>query len=199
MPKHKNTTLTKRVNRLERENSPEVKFKNTSSGAFDTIGSISGTLMQPQQLSNGTARDVRIGDKVKSRNIRFQCIIKMPQNPDNPTCAVRILALRAKYSNPQAADMPNWYSPVDEDRFFVVKDIMTQVSAVQARTVSGTSFETGSTLKRLKFNLPTGMRTLQYDGVSNQSPLNNETVIYILAENQSAEIAWNWCHYYTDS
>ena len=28
---------------------------------------------------------------------------------------------------------------------------------VQARTVTGTSFETGSTLKKVKFNLPTGL------------------------------------------
>jgi hypothetical protein len=95
--------------------------------------------------------------------------------------------------------MPTWYGNVDEDKFFVIKDVLTQVSALQARTVTGTSFETGSTVKKLKFNIPTGLRKLQYDGQANQSPINNEYVIYMLAENQSAEVAYNWRHYYIDN
>ena len=202
----KRTSLAKRVNRLEKVSRPEVKFQQADSydpvqaaGGFATVGSITGTLLLPQQLAEGVGRNQRIGDKVKSRNIRFQAILKMPQNPANPTCAVRILVLRSKLTEPDTSDMPNWYAPVDEDKFFVVKDVLTQVSAVQARTVSGTSFETGSTLKKLKFNIPTGLRKIQYDGASNASPLNNEYLIYILAENQSAEIAYNWQHYYMDN
>ena len=95
--------------------------------------------------------------------------------------------------------MPSWYGTVDEDKFFVVKDVLTQVSAMQARTVDGDSYQTGTTLKKLKFNIPTGLRKLQFDGASYQSPLNNEYVIYMLAENQSAEVAYNWQHYYLDN
>jgi hypothetical protein len=125
--------------------------------------------------------------------------MKMPQNPDNPTTAIRVLVLRSKFTEPDTSDMPTWYGPVDEDKFFVIKDVMTQVSAVQARTVTGTSFETGSTLKKLKFNISTGLRKLQYDGASNASPINNEYLIYLLAENQSGEVAYNWQHYYMDN
>ncbi len=197
-------TLTKRVNRLERVSRPEVKYQSAESGAFDTIGSVQGTLISPQQLAEGIGRNQRIGDKCKSRNIRFQAIMKMPQNPASPTCAVRILALRAKFTDPatgtiDTGDFPNFYSSVDEDKFFVLKDILTQVSAVQARTVSGSSFETGSTLKKVKFNLRTGLRKLQFDGPGNQSPSNNEIVIFMVAENQSAEVAYNWQHYYIDN
>ncbi len=198
MPKRQ-SSLAKRVNRLESVSRPETKHKAISNGGFDTVGSINGTLIQPQQLAQGTTRDGRIGDKVKSRNIRFQAIMKMPQNPASPTCAVRVLVLRSKLTYPDSSDMPNWYDSVDEDKFFVVKDILTQVSAIQARTVGGSSFETGSTLKKLKFNIPTGLRKLQYDGPADQSPLNNEYVIYMLAENQSAEVAYNWQHYYLDN
>lgn len=198
MPKQR-SSLSKRVNRLERVSRPEVKFQQGESGAFDTIGSVTGTLLLPQQLAEGVGRNQRIGDKVKSRNIRFQCIMKMPQNPASPTTAIRVLVLRSKFTEPDTSDMPTWYGPVDEDKFFVVKDIMTQVSAVQARTVTGTSFETGSTLKKLKFNINTGLRKLQYDGASNQSPINNEYLIYLLAENQSGEVAYNWQHYYMDN
>lgn len=194
----KKTSLQKRVNRLEKVSRPEVKHK-TSGSAFATVGSISGTLLQPQQLSQGTARDVRIGDKVKSRNIRFQAIMKMPANPSNATCAIRILVLRSKMQNPSTSDMPDWYDSVNEDKFFVVRDILTQVTAVQARTVNGTSFATGSTLKKIKFNVSTGLRKLQYASGSNVSPLNNEYIIYMLAENQSAEVAYNWQHYYLDN
>ena len=197
MPKR--SSLTKRVNRLERVSRPEVKFQQGESGAFDTVGSVTGTLLLPQALAEGVGRNQRVGDKVKSRNIRFQCILKMPQNPANPTCAVRILVLRSKFTEPDTSDMPSWYGSVDEDKFFVIKDVMTQVSAVQARTVTGTSFETGSTLKKLKFNINTGLRKLQYDGATNQSPINNEYIIYMLAENQSAECAYNWRHYYMDN
>lgn len=199
MPKRKNT-LSKRVNRLERNNRPEVKFQQGESGAFDTVGSITGTLLQPQALLQGVGRNQRVGDKVKSRNIRFQAIFKMPDTASNSTSALRILVLRAKYSNPQAADMPNWYATVDEDRFFVVKDILTQVS-LQAMNnpASGGGATKGSTLKKIKFNIPTNMRKLQYDGASYQSPLNNEYIIYMLAENQSAEVAFNWKHYYVDN
>lgn len=200
MPRQKGKqTLSKRVNRLERVSRPEVKFQTGESGAFDTVGSVTGTALYPQALAEGVGRNQRIGDKVKSRNIQFQCIIKMPQNPASPTSAVRILVLRSKFTEPDTSDMPTWYGSVDEDKFFVVKDILTQVSAVQARTVTGTSFETGSTLKSIKFSIPTGLRKLQYDGATNQSPINNEYMIYMLAENQSAECAYNWRHYYIDN
>lgn len=199
MPKRRRQTLTKRINRLERVSRPEVKFQQGESGAFDTVGSVTGTLLTPQETAEGVGRNQRVGDKVKSRNIRFQAVFKMPQNPANPTCALRILVLRAKFTEPDTSDMPSWYGSVDEDKFFVVKDILTQVSAVQARTVTGTSFETGSTMKKIKFNINTGMRKLQYDGAANQSPINNEYIIYMLAENQSGEVAYNWRHYYIDN
>ena len=195
MPKRRNT-LAKRVNRLEKVSRPEVKHQIGASGAFDTVGSINGTLLQPQQLAEGVGRNQRIGDKVKSRNIRFQAIVKMPDSASNSTCAVRFLVLRSKLTYPDSSDMPNWYEPVDEDKFFVIRDMLTQVS-LQAVTTSPAT--RGSTLKKFKVNIPTGLRKLQFDGPSNQSPLNNEYIIYMLAENQSAEVAYNWQHYYIDN
>lgn len=190
------TSLAKRVNRLERVSRPEVKHNLGESGAFDTVGSINGTLIKPQALQEGVGRNQRVGDKVKSRNIRFQGIFKMPNSASNNTCAVRILVLRSKLEAPSTSDMPSWYGSVDEDKFFVIKDMLTQVSIV-ARS-SGDN-NVGSTLKKVKFNIPTGLRKLQYDGSSLQSPLNNEYIVYMLAENQSAECAYNWQHYYLDN
>ena len=193
----KGKTLSQRVAKLETKSRPEVKFETGASGAFDTIGSVSGTMLYPQALASGTGRDQRIGNKVKSRNIKFQSIIKMPDSASNSTCAVRILALRSKLQDPIGLEMNNWYEPVDEDKFFVLKDILTQVAirAVQP----GITPSASTTLKKVVFNLPEKFRKLQYDGTSAQSPSNNETVIYILAENQSAEIAYNWTHYYLDN
>ena len=198
-PRARRANLSRRVNRLERNTRPEVKYKSTQTGGFATIGSNLGTLIQPQQLQQGTSRDTRIGDKVKSRNIRFQAILKMPDIPSNPTCAVRLLVLRSKFTEPSTSDMPEWYESVDEDKFFVVKDILTQVSVMQGVTTAGGSSSTGSTLKRIKFNIPTGLRKLQYDGSTNNSPLNNEYLIYMFAENQDAQVAFNWQHYYIDN
>ncbi len=195
MPKR--SSLAKRVNRLESKSRPEVKYRYDESGAFDTVGSVSGTLLKPQQLAEGVGRAARIGDKVKSRNIRFQAIIKMPDAPANPTCAVRILVLRSKMQDPSTSEMPNWYGSVDEDKFFVLKDVLTQVSAQTFSPTDASMY--GTSLKKIKFNIPTGLRKLQYDGSSLQSPLNNEYVIYLLAENQSAEVAYNWQHYYIDN
>lgn len=191
----KGKSLSQRVAKLEIKSRPEVKFETGTSGAFDTIGSVSGTMLYPQVLTSGTARDERIGNKVKSRNIKFQAIIKMPDGPANSTCAVRVLALRSKKEDPVGLEMNNWYEPVDEDKFFVIKDILTQVSS---RTGAPTTLY-GSTLKKIVFNLPEKYRKLQYDGTASQSPTNSETIIYILAENQSAEIAYNWTHYYLDN
>ena len=194
--RRKRNTVSKRVNRLEKITRPEVKYRFAESGAFDTVGSIQGTLLSPQQLAEGVGRAARIGDKVKSRNIRFQAIFKMPNSASNNTCAIRILVLRSKFSDPDTSHMPTWYGTVDQDKFFVVKDILTQVS-IQARSTGDNNV--GSTLKKVKFNIPTGMRKLQYDGAVQQSPSNNEYVIYMLAENQSAEVAYNWQHYYIDN
>lgn len=196
MPK-RSSTLTKRVNRLERVSRPEVKFNQGESGAFDTIGSVSGTLLNPQALAEGVGRNQRVGDKVKSRNIRFQAIFKMPNAPSNVTSGIRILVLRSKKQNPTTSDMPTWYGTVDEDKFFVVKDILTNVSALSILDSTGAMY--GTQLRKVKFNLPTGLRKLQYDGASNQSPLNNEYIVYMLAENQSPEVAYNWQHYYLDN
>ena len=91
--------------------------------------------------------------------------------------------------------MPSWYGTLDEDKFFVIKDVLTQVSARGGEGYTGT----GSTLKKIKFNVSTGLRKLQYDGGSSSSPLNNEYIIYMLAENQSGEVAYNWQHYYVDN
>lgn len=196
MPR-KRTSLSKRLNRLERVARPEVKFYTEESGAFDTVGSVSGTLLRPQRIQEGVGRNQRIGDKVKSRNVRFQAILKMPSAASSSTCAVRILVLRSKFTDPGTAEMPNWYGTVDEDKFFVVKDVLTQVSSRMFN--NNTEDIAGSTLKKIKFNIPTGMRKLQYDGANFQSPLNNEYLIYMLAENQSAEVAWNMQHYYIDN
>ncbi len=191
------STLAKRVNRLERVSRPEVKHNLAESGAFDTIGSVTGTLLNPQALQEGVGRNQRIGDKVKSRNIRFQAIMKMPFSASNATCAVRLLVLRSKIQNPSTSDMPSWYGSVDEDKFFIIKDFLTQVSTQAVDP--GVSLTVGSTLKKFKFSTSTGLRKLQYDGASLQSPVNNEYIIYMLAENQSAEVAYNWQHYYLDN
>lgn len=196
MPRRSRRNLSKRVSRLESISRPEVKWMFSESGAFDTVGSISGTLLKPQQLAEGVGRANRIGDKVKTRNIRFQAIFKMPDGAASSTSAVRILVLRSKLSDPATGDMPSWYGSVDEDKFFVIKDILTQVSI---QTLDPGVAYKGSSLKKVTFNIPTGLRKLQYDGASAQSPLNNEYVIYMLAENQSAEVAYNWKHYYIDN
>ncbi len=200
MPRRRNS-LAKRVNKLEKVSRPEVKFATRESGAFDNVGAIQGTLIKPQVLAQGTARNQRIGDKCLSRNIRFQAIFKMPNSPANPTCALRILVVRSKVQDPNTSntgtgDFPSWYGTVDEDKFFIVKDILTQVSWQGVYQQAGT---TGSTLKKVKFNIPVGMRKLQYDGSNAMSPLNNEYCIYLLAENGSAEVAYNFQHYYIDN
>ncbi len=197
MPRRNKYNLTKRLNKLERNSRPEVKYTDRSSSEFDTVGSVTGTIIQPQVLAQGNARNNRIGDKVKSRNIRFQAIIKMPSVPTSPTCAVRLLVLRAKFSNPTTSDMPSWFGSVDEDKFFVIRDHLTQVSWMGVGDNQPNA--TGSTLKKFKFNISTSMRKLQYDGSNAQSPLNNEYVIYMLAENQSAEVAYHFQHYYIDN
>jgi hypothetical protein len=193
------SSLSKRVSRLETVSRPEVKFQQGESGAFDTVGSITGTLLLPQELQEGVGRNQRVGDKVKSRNIRFQCIFKMPDNASSSTCALRVLVLRSKLTEPDTSDMPTWYGSVDEDKFFVVKDILTQVSLQTINNANNASASKGSTLKKLKFNIPVGLRKCQFDGAANSSPINNEYVIYMLAENQSAEVAYNWRHYYIDN
>lgn len=200
MPRRQNN-LTRRVNRLETVSRPEVKHLGDQSTDFDTIGSNSGTLIRPQALDQGSARNQRVGDKVKSRNIRFQAILKMPNAPANATCAVRILVLRCKMQDPVTGDMPDWYETVDEDKFFVIKDVLTQVSTLQGSSNEGTTVLSGSTLKKLKFNIPCGLRKMQYDGSGsgNLHPLNNEYVIFMFAENQSAEVAYNYQHYYIDN
>ena len=200
MPKR--SSLSRRLARLESVSRPEVKYKGDTSGAFDTVGSISGTLLKPQTLQQGIGRNNRIGDKCKSRNIRFQAIFKMPSSASNDTCALRVLVLRSKIQHPSTSDMPSWYGSVDEDKFFVLKDILTQVSIVTRGTGNNNA---GSTLKKVKFNVPTGLRKLQYDGSSStptdpvNRPVNNEVVIYMFAENQSGEVAYNWQHYYLDN
>ncbi len=115
------SSLSKRLSKLERVSRPEVKFNQRESGAFDTIGSITGTILHPQTLAEGVGRNQRVGDKVKSRNIRFQAIMKMNSNSSTTTCAVRVLVLRSKQSDPTTSDMPTWYGSVDEDKFFVIK------------------------------------------------------------------------------
>lgn len=203
MPRRKSNSLAKRVNRLEKVSRPEVKFLYTESGAFDQVNPPLtpglGTLLKVQQTQEGVGRNQRIGDKVKSRNIRFQAIFKMPDGASNSTCAIRVLVLRSKKQNPSTGDMPTWYGSVDEDKFFVVKDILTQVSAQTINNANNASALKGSTLKKIKFNISTGLRKLQYDGPTMSSPLNNEYVIYLLAENASADMAWNYQHYYIDN
>lgn len=197
-PKRK--SLTKRLNRLERDAKPEVKHHSGYSGAFDTVGSISGTLIRTCSIAQGTGRSYRVGDAIKAKNCRFKAIVKMPSLASNPTCAIRLLVLRARdRQDIDASNMPNWYSQVDEEKFIVIKDVLTQVSQLGTRNAGGNgdSFSTGSTLKQFNYNLKLGNRKLVYDG-GLTTPMAGETFIYMLAENQSAEVAYNWRMYYTD-
>lgn len=43
--------ISNRVAKLENNARPEVKYNDGVSGAFDTVGSINGTLLQPQELA----------------------------------------------------------------------------------------------------------------------------------------------------
>ncbi len=184
--------MKKRIAKLERISRPEIKFQQAESGAFDAVGSVSGTLLQPQSLAEGVGRNQRIGDKVKSRNIRFQAVFK---TVDDRSSACRVLVLRSKLTDPTTSMMPSWYGPVDEDKFFVIKDIMFTLSPQSVD--AGTGY--GSQVRRLNFNINTGLRKLQYDGASLQSPSNNEYIIYMLAENSALNVAYNWKHYYVDN
>ncbi len=190
MPKRSN--LTKRVNRLEKISRPEVKFNQAESGAFDAVGAVSGTLLTPQATAEGVGRNQRIGDKLKSRNIRFQAVFK---TADSRSSTCRLLVLRSKFTNPSTSDMPSWYGSVDEDKFFVIKDIMFNLSPQSVD--GGTGY--GSQMKRINLNVSTGLRKLQYDGSTLLSPSNNEYVIYMLAENSALNVAYNWKHYYIDN
>lgn len=192
----KKRSLSKRLSKLERTSRPEVKVRTDESSGFENVGSIVGTLIRPQQLAQLTTRAGRIGDKVKTRNISFRGILKMPNASANCTCAVRVLVLYSKVQDPSTSDMPDWYASVDVDKFFVLRDFLTQVSIVSQDSNDVTC---GSTLKKIKFNIPTRYRKLQFDGAGQISPLNNEVVIYMLAENNAAEIAYNWQHYYIDN
>lgn len=200
MPYRKRKTLSKRINKLERNLKPEVKHHAAQSGAFDTVGSLNGTLIRCCNLTQGSGRSYRIGDSVKAKNIRFKALIKMPNLASNPTCAVRLLVLRARDRNDiDVSNMPNWYSAVDEEKFIVVKDVLTQVSQMGTRNAGGNgdSFSTGSTLRQFNWNLKLGGRKLTYDG-NLGTPMAGETFIYMLAENQSAETAYYWRMYFTD-
>lgn len=200
MPYRKRKTLTKRINKLERNLKPEVKHHHSQSGAFDTVGSVAGTLIRTCNIAQGTGRSYRIGDSIKAKNIRFKAIVKMPSLASNPTCAVRILVLRARDRNDiDVSNMPNWYSSVDEEKFIVVKDVLTQVSQMGTRNAGGggDSYSTGSTLRQFNWNMKLGGRNLVYDGGLTE-PMAGETFIYMLAENQSAETAYNWRMYFTD-
>lgn len=193
--KHNNA---KRLRKLETLVRPEVKFRQFESGAFDTIGSTSGTLLLPQKLSEGVGRNQRVGDKVKSKNIRFNAIVQLSPSAVivSASAAVRILVLRSKFSDPTTSvltPLNTWYGNVDEDKYFVMKDILTQVH------VTGDSDNLGSTFKRIKLNIPTGLRKLQYDGAAENSPLNNEVLIYMIASSTSAVLAYNMTHYYIDN
>ncbi len=191
MPRKK-TSLTKRLNRLERVSRPEVKFSQAESGAFDAVGSVSGTLLKPQALVEGVGRNQRVGDKVKSRNIRIQAVFK---TADQRSSACRMLVLRSKFTGPTTSHMPTWYGTVDEDKFFVIKDIMFNLSPQSVD--GGTGY--GSQVKRINLNVSTGLRKLQYDGATLLSPTNNEYLIYMLAENSALNVAYNWKHYYIDN
>ena len=193
--KSKSNTLAKRVSKLEATARPEIKFNFGESGAFDLVGSTSGTLIKPQQLAEGVGRNSRIGDKVKTRNIKMQAIFRMKPGSSNATSAVRILVLRSKKSSPTTADMPTWYGAVDEDKFFVIKDTLTNITVPAAITGA----YVGSTVKKFNINVPTKLRKLQYNGGSVQSPQNNEYIIYFLAETLDVEVGYNWKHYYLDN
>lgn len=189
---------TSRIDKLESMVRPEVKYRGFESGAFDTIGSTSGTILHPQKLSEGTGRNQRVGDKVKSKNIRFNAIIQLSPSAVavSASAAVRLLVLRSKFSDPSTSvlsPLNSWYGNVDEDKYFVMKDTLTQVH------VTGDSDNLGSTFKRIKLNIPTGLRKIQYDGAAEDAPLNNEIIIFLIASSTSAVFAYNMKHYYIDN
>jgi hypothetical protein len=194
MARNGKSRLSKRVARIERLAKPETKFALSSSG-FSAVGSTLGTLIKPQTLGQGTERFQRIGDRVKSIAVRMDAVITKVGGL-NPASNVRVLCLKAKFSNPSTADMPPaWFSPVNLNKFKVLYDKMVPL---KADNVSSGGQYIGGTTRRIRLNIKTHLHKLQYQSSSDTTPEEGEVVFYMLADNIDPEVAYNWQHYYYD-
>lgn len=194
MARNGKSRLSKRVARIERLAKPETKFALSSSG-FNTVGSIVGTLIQPQTLGQGVERFQRIGDRVKSIAVRMDAVVSKSGGV-NPATNIRVLCLKAKFSNPTTSDMPPaWFSPVNLNKFRVLYDKMVPL---KSDNLAPTGVYVGGGTRRLRLNIKTHLHKLQYQSSADTTPEEGEVVFYLLADNQDAEVAYNWQHYYYD-
>ena len=176
----------------------ETKHRTLASGAFDYIGvSGAGTLIDIcSHILQGTADNQRVGNKITLKKLLVSKVMRIVQSQSAENCAVRFLVVQSRGGVLTAADMPNYYSPVDLDKMFVLKDLFFNLSSGGTDYASGL---TGSLQQRriqLKLNkLP--KKVVQYDG-SGGIP-NYPVYIYIQAEHGStAEQAGFETMYYKD-
>lgn len=192
-----NKQITKTVNRVLARKT-ETKHLTLVSGAFDYIGvSGAGTLIDLTSLIvQGTNDHQRIGNKITLTKLMLSKVMRVAQSTSARNCAVRLLVVQSRSGDLVVGDMPNYYSPCDLDKMFVMKDLFFGLSSSGSDYTTGNTGATSTRRVQLKFRrLPKPV--VQYDGSTGNSI--NPVYVYIQAETGSiAEHAGFETIYYKD-
>ncbi len=155
-------------------------------------------------IAQGTARNERIGNKVKFLNFRLSIWLRQNSNSTHATSNCRIVVVKAKQSLPDdnqdlldAIGPVNWYSQMDLDNVHIKKDLNCNLSAM-VHTIDNTSYAS-TNCKRIDINIKLN-QTTQYDDDAQfvDTPLNKETCLIFMPNNRDVYMAYNYTAFYTD-
>lgn len=150
----------------------ETKHKTYVASDWTNIGAITGTLTDMTDISQGVGDQQRVGNSLNVSKIYVQKLLRVRDNSSIPRSAVRILLVQSRGAPLTTSDMPNYSSPVDLDKMYVLVDRMINLSSNSQNASNGTYF--GSNPYRLKINLTKGFkRALHYNDTATTATQNN--------------------------
>lgn len=175
--------------RKEIQRAAEKKsYKASNSG---TVGSISGTLLQLDGITQGDQDDNRDGNQVNITKVFGRVALNWV--PDGtPDGFVRALIVQSRGGALTTTDMPNIHLYADQDRFHVLKDVLIPMQCTGDNSAGNYTHSP----QVFDFNLKLSLKQHYDDGSS--LPRQNALYLFLYATDATIDHNTWWVTKFTD-
>lgn len=156
----------------------------TSSQAPTLVGSTVGTLLSPCGINQGVQANQRVGNRLKASSIYLNMIFDWAGSTTQTLDDVRFMVVMARKGNSYTtSDFPQYYAPIDTDKFKVLYDTYFSVAA----NVNSSGTFVGTLTKVIKKRIKLNSLHIYNDGTLR--PENQEVLIYAFCKNNCTNMS----------
>lgn len=176
----------------------ETKREIETSGNWDTIGAIQGTLVSLVKPQRGFLDNQRIGNKIDVLRINFRLIVGDTDASFTPasSLACRLLIVQSRGGELTTSDMPNLYTPPDYDKYFVHYDRYIAPAEFGVQATSGGAASKHPMQKVINYSFKPCWKRLTYnDGDTNPA---KPIYFHLISDSGSMELRFSSVCWYKD-